>query len=127
MISVSHKGSFNKLKAFLRKNQKIDIDEYLNLYGQKGVDALANATPRDTGLTSESWRYQIKKDEVNQTITIYWINDNVVDDWYNVALMLQYGHGTRSGAWVEGVDYINPALRSIFDAMAEEIWKEITL
>lgn len=127
MISVSHKGSFSKLKSFLNKNQKIDLDVYLNLYGQKGVEALANATPRDTGKTANSWRYEIEKDNINKKITIRWLNDNVVDEWFNVALMLQYGHGTGSGAWIEGVDYINPAIQSIFDSMAEEIWKEITL
>lgn len=125
MISVKHHGSFAKLERFLNRNKHIDIDHYLHIYGQKGVDALSNATPRDTGLTATSWRYEIEKDEAKQTITIHWLNDNVVDDWFNVALMLQYGHGTRSGAWVEGVDYINPALRSIFDALAEEIWKEV--
>lgn len=127
MISVSHKGSFSNLERFLKRNQKLNLDVYLNLYGQKGVEALANVTPRDTGKTANSWRYEIEKDEINKKITVRWLNDNVVDDWFNVALMLQYGHGTRSGAWVEGIDYINPAIRSIFDAMAEEIWKEITL
>lgn len=126
MISVSHKGSFSKLESFLKKNQKIDVDIYLNLYGQKGVEALANATPRDTGKTANSWRYEIEKDEINEKITIRWLNDNVINEWFNVALMLQYGHATGSGYWIEGRDYINPAIRSIFDAMAEEIWKEIT-
>lgn len=127
MISVRHRGSFKSLERFLQRNKKMDLDIYLNLYGQKGVEALANATPRDTGLTANSWRYEIEKDEIKKTITVRWLNDNVVDEWFNVALMLQYGHGTRSGAWVEGTDYINPAIRSIFDAMAEEIWKEVNL
>lgn len=125
MISVKHSGNFNHLEKFLKKNANMDIDHYLTMYGQKGVNALSNATPRDTGLTATSWRYKIEKDEQKGTITIYWINDNIVNEWFNVALMLQYGHGTRSGAWVEGIDYINPALRSIFDEMAEEIWKEV--
>lgn len=127
MLSVTHKGSFIHLENFLRRNKKMDLDIYLNMYGQKGVEALANATPRDSGLTANSWRYEIEKDEVKKTITVRWLNDNVVDEWFNVALMLQYGHGTRSGAWVEGIDYINPAIRSIFDGMAEEIWKEVNL
>ena len=126
MISVKQSGSFNNLERFLKRNEHINIDHYLHMYGQKGVEALANATPRDTGLTANSWRYEIKKDTVKQEITITWLNDNVVDEWFNVALMLQYGHATGSGAWVEGVDYINPAIRSIFDKMAEEIWKEVT-
>lgn len=125
MISVKHHGSFSHLEQFLKKNEKLDVDHYLDMYGRKGVEALANATPRDTGLTANSWRYVIEKDKRKGTITIHWVNDNVVDEWFNVALMLQYGHATGSGYWVEGVDYINPALRSIFDAMAEEIWQEV--
>ena len=125
MISVKHSGSFKKLERFLKRNVHMNLDFYLDMYGQKGVEALANATPRDTGLTANSWRYEIKKDEEKKTVTIVWYNDNVVDEWFNVALMLQYGHGTRSGAWVEGIDYINPALKSIFDAMAEKIWQEV--
>lgn len=104
----------------------MNLDHYLHMYGQKGVEALANATPRDTGLTADSWRYEIEKDTENGTVKINWINDNEVNGWFNVALMLQYGHATGSGYWIEGVDYINPAIRSIFDAMAEEIWKEVT-
>jgi hypothetical protein len=125
MISVTHSGSFKNLENFLEKNEKLDIDRYLDMYGQKGVEALSEATPRDTGKTAASWGYKIIKSK-NKT-TIIWTNDNVVDDWYNVALMIQYGHGTGSGVYVEGVDYINPAIRSIFDKMAEEIWKEVTL
>ena len=124
MISVKHTGSFKNLERFLRKNEKIDIDRYLEMYGQKGVEALAAATPKDTGLTADSWGYEIKKGP-NET-SVIWTNSNVVDGWFNVALMIQYGHGTATGVYVEGIDYINPAIRSIFDAMAEEIWKEVT-
>lgn len=124
MISVKHTGSFKNLERFLKKNEKIDVDEYLIKYAQAGVEALREATPKDTGLTAESWGYEINKGP-NQT-TITWTNDNVVDGWFNVALMIQYGHGTATGVYVEGVDYINPAIRSIFDKLAEEIWKEVT-
>ncbi len=126
MISVKHSGSFKHLEGFLKKNKKLDIDHYLDMFGKQGVEALANATPRDTGKTANSWRYEIVKNEETQQITIHWVNDNIVDGWFNVALMLQYGHATGSGYWIEGVDYINPALKSIFDRMAEEIWKEVT-
>lgn len=125
MISVVQKGDFHNLEAFLNKNRHIDIDSYLHMFGQKGVEALSEATPVDTGLTAASWRYEISKDEQRKTITITWLNDNVVDEWFNVALMLQYGHATGTGCWVEGRDYINPAIQSIFDRMAEEIWKEV--
>lgn len=124
MISVKHEGNFNNLERFLKKNEKLDIDHYLEMFGQKGVEALSGATPQRTGLTAMSWGYEITKTDKNITIT--WTNDNVVNDWFNVALMIQYGHGTRSGVYVEGIDYINPAIRSIFDEMAEEIWKEVT-
>lgn len=127
LVSVRYRGSFSHLEKFLKRNEHLDLDHYLEMYGQQGVDALANATPRDTGLTANSWRYEISKDTLNKTITVTWLNDNVVDEWFNVALMIQYGHGTRSGAWVEGRDYINPAIRSIFDSMADEIWKEVNL
>lgn len=124
MISVINKGSFHNLERFLKKNEHMNIDRYLEMFGQKGAEALAAATPKDTGLTADSWGYEIKKNETSTTIT--WTNSNVVDGWFNVALMIQYGHGTATGVYVEGIDYINPAIRSIFDAMAEEIWEEVT-
>lgn len=125
MISVEHKGDFSNLEKFLKENEHMDIDHYLNMFGKKGVEALAAATPVRTGLTRDSWRYEIEKDETKGRIRVVWLNDNVVDEWFNVALMIQYGHATGSGYWVEGVDYINPAMKSIFDEMAEEIWKEV--
>ena len=126
MISVKHKGDFKKTEDFLKRNVHMNLDHYLIMYGQKGVEALANATPRDTGLTANSWRYEIEKDNVKGTITIHWINDNVVDDWFNVAIMLQYGHATNNGGYVKGRDYINPALQPIFDKIARDAWKEVT-
>lgn len=125
MFSVRHEGSFSNLERFLQKNAHMDIDHYLEMFGKKGVEALANATPVRTGLTRDSWRYKIEKDESKGEIKVTWLNDNVVDEWFNVALMIQYGHATGSGYWVEGIDYINPAMKSIFDEMAEEIWKEV--
>ena len=101
----------------------MDLDHYLDLFGKAGVEALRKATPKDTGLTSESWYYEIERDE--KGIRITWLNSNVVDDWYNVAVGIQYGHGTGSGTYVQGVDYINPAMKTIFDELAEQIWKEV--
>lgn len=123
MISVKTKDSPDTIERFLKKNVHMNFDRYLEMYAQKGVEALAAATPRDTGLTADSWGYEIKKNEDSTSIT--WTNDNVVDGWFNVALMIQYGHGTASGVYVEGIDYINPAIRSIFDELAEEIWREV--
>ena len=125
MITVQHRGSFRKLEKFLQKNQHLSLNRYLRLYGQKGVEALANATPVDSGLTADSWHYKIEKDERKKIIRIVWTNSNVVDEWFNVALMIQYGHGTKSGAYVEGIDYINPAVKSIFDELAKEVWEEV--
>ena len=123
MLSVTHKGNFNNLERFLKKNEKIDVDHYLEKFGQAGVEALAKATPKDTGLTSESWYYTIEKMKDETRIT--WCNSNVIDDWYNVAIGIQYGHGTASGVYVQGIDYINPAMRTIFDELAEQIWEEV--
>lgn len=125
MIYVKNKGDFKDIERFLKKNSNMSLDRFLKLYGQKGVEALANATPVDTGLTANSWNYEIEKDERKKIIKIIWTNSNVVDEWYNVALMIQYGHGTASGTYVEGIDYINPAMKSIFDELAKEIWEEV--
>ena len=123
LISFVTKGSFEKTERLLKKNLNMDLDTYLKKFGERGVVALSEATPVDSGLTADSWYYEIER--TDDQITIHWLNSNVVDDWYNVALMIQYGHATRNGGYVKGVDYINPALRTIFDDMAAEIWKEV--
>ena len=123
MFSVTTSGDFHNIERFLKKNEHIDMDHYLEKFGQAGVEALRKATPKDTGLTSESWYYTIEKHKNKTTIT--WCNSNVVDEWYNVAIGIQYGHGTASGVYVQGVDYINPAMRTIFDELAEQIWEEV--
>lgn len=123
MFSVTTSGDFHNIERFLKKNEHIDMDHYLEKFGQAGVEALRKATPKDTGLTSESWYYTIEKEKGKTTIT--WCNSNTIDDWYNVAIGIQYGHGTASGVYVQGVDYINPAMRTIFDELAEQIWEEV--
>lgn len=100
--------------------------DYLNIlssYGNVGVAALSSATPIDTGKTADSWEYFIETSS-NKT-TISWSNSNE-NQGYNIALMLQYGHGTKNGGYVKGLDYINPAIRPIFESMASELWKEVT-
>ena len=126
MIRFRHKGDFNLTTKFFDKITKGQyLDSILNKYGKMGVDALAASTPKDTGLTSASWNYEVSRyDDGN--ISIVWTNSNMSHDWFNVALYLQYGHGTRNGGWVEGIDYINPALRPIFEQMADEAWMEVT-
>ena len=125
MFSIEYKANGFKTEAYLRKLQRKNFVALLHECGKKGVEALTKATPRDTGLTADSWRYEIVSDKRNGRYSINWINDNTVNEWYNVAIMIQYGHGTRSGAWVEGIDYINPAMKPIFDEFSEKIRKEV--
>lgn len=122
-IKVEHKGDFSKTERFLNamKGQR-----YLNKladYGKKGVEALAEATPKDTGLTAASWDFQIEKDREGAHLS--WVNTNT-NNGFNVAMALQYGHGTGSGVYVAGRDYINPAIRPIADEISEGVWKEVT-
>ena len=101
-------------KLFLKK---------LDKYGRQGVAALASATPVRTGLTANSWNYEIEYNDDN--VVVRWYNTNVVNDWFNVAIMIQYGHGTGTGGWVQGIDYINPAIQPIFEKMAADMWIEV--
>jgi hypothetical protein len=122
-ISFNHKGNFNKTEKFLKNAQEHNLKDIVSKYGDKGVAALQAATPKDSGLTAESWDYEINID--GNGVTINWVNNNNADGWFNVAAGLQFGHGTGTGGWVEGIDYINPALRPVFDEIAEELWSEI--
>lgn len=128
MITISHKGDFKKSIKFLntvaeKVGANSPIQKILERYGQLGVDALAVATPVDTGKTASSWTYEIEM--TNDGYTITWLNTNV-NKHVNIALILQYGHGTRNGGYVAGRDYINPAIQPIFDQMADEAWREVT-
>lgn len=123
MIKLSSKGDFSKTLKFFNRAKKFDIKPILEKYGQAGVDALREATPKDTGKTANSWSYEIEIGD-NQS-TIRWLNSNVVNDWANVAVLIQYGHGTRNGGYVEGRDYINPAMKPIFDDIATSAFKEV--
>lgn len=125
-VNFEHRGSFTKLETFLTKNLHIKalVKPILDKYGKKGVELLKEATPKDTGKTSESWYYELIQDEKGNW-EIVWSNSNVVDDWANVAILLQYGHATRNGGFVKGIDYINPAIQQVFQGMADEAWKEV--
>lgn len=123
MIVLKNKGDFSKTTNFLKRITKLDYKSILSKYGKMGVDALAKATPIDTGLTASSWSYEIVEDDGGATI--YWKNSNVVKG-VSIAVILQYGHGTGTGGYVEGIDYINPALRSVFEGIADDAWKEVT-
>jgi len=123
MITFQHRGSFKNTEKFLTRVRGAKYITLLNKYGREGVNALSAATPTDTGKTSSSWAYKIE-DQPNST-RIFWYNTNTNDN-VNIALILQYGHGTANGGFVRGRDYINPAMRPIFDKMANEVWKEVT-
>lgn len=122
MVIVKHKGNFNKIEKFLNKVSGAKYLNILDQYGQQGVDALAAATPKDTGNTASCWAYEISHDS-SRTI-ISWYNTNV-NKHVNIAIILQYGHGTGTGGYVQGRDYINPAMQPIFDRIADEAWKEV--
>lgn len=122
MITVRQRGDFKRTEKFLKKSFGKDYRSVLEKYAQRGVAALSAATPVDTGLTAASWDYEIIQND--SRISIVWTNSNV-QRGVNIAVILQYGHGTRNGGWVEGRDYINPALRPIFDNLAEDAWKEV--
>lgn len=125
-INFVQRGNFNNFEKFLVRSLHITplIRPILDKYGKRGVDALREATPKDTGKTSESWKYDIEQDE-NGNYQIVWSNTNVVNDWANIAILLQYGHATRNGGFVKGQDYINPAIEKVFQGMADEAWKEV--
>ena len=121
-ISFRNKGDFHETFGFLKASINRAKWEKCWKYGEMGVQALRNATPVDTGLTRDSWNYEVEmgKDQ----IVITWTNSNVVKDWYNVAVMIQYGHATGGGGYVEGIDYINPALKPVFEKIADELWHD---
>lgn len=122
MITIKTKGSFRRTHKFLKKLDEKDFLRNLEKYGEAGVEALAANTPVDTGKTAESWDYQIV--EGNGYVSVQWFNTNVVDG-VPIAVILQYGHGTRNGGYVKGRDYINPAMKSVFDKIAEDAWAEV--
>ena len=123
MISFRHRGDFSRLTEYLTKLSKTSRLDILNKYGQAGVAALSANTPVDTGLTASSWSYEISDKKGNIAITFY--NSNV-NKGVSIAIILQYGHGTRNGGYVQGRDYINPAIQPVFDQMANELWEEVT-
>jgi hypothetical protein len=122
-IVIKHKGNFDKIEKFLKRASKSDYLHILEKYGREGVSALSSATPVDTGKTANSWGYEIQRFKGSAIIS--WTNSNVVNG-VPIAIILQYGHGTQNGGYVLGRDYINPAIKPIFDKMAEDVWREVT-
>ena len=123
MISFRQKGDFSKTTSFLKRAKDKVYLEDLDKYGRQGVAALASATPIDSGKTASSWYYKIENTKESAKITFY--NSNV-QNGVSIAIILQYGHGTRNGGWVEGRDYINPAVQPIFDKIVDDAWREVS-
>ena len=122
MISVTSTGSFDKTVGFLESIRAQKMFANLERYGRIGVDALSRATPKDSGETASEWGYEVIRSKTGFEIS--W-NNTSADDNINVALILQYGHGTGTGGYVRGRDYINPAMRPIFDQILEDVWREV--
>ena len=123
MVSFRHKGDFSKLNRYLERAKEVACLSILDKYGREGVDALESATPRESGKTASSWYYKIERTKGSAIIGFY--NSNI-NEGVPIAIILQYGHGTGTGGWVEGRDYINPAIQPIFDRIVEDAWKEVT-
>lgn len=122
MITFRQKGDFSKLTRFLERAKEVVKMGDLDKYGEAGVAALASATPKDTGMTASSWYYTIENKNGRATISF---NNSNIQNGVPIAIILQYGHATGTGGWVEGRDYINPAIRPIFDKIADDAWKEV--
>ena len=123
-ITFRQHGDFSRLTKYLSKAIDAVTMAHLQKYGEMGVEALKAATPVDSGATANAWRYEITATGSGYSIEFH--NDNVVDGWFNVALMLDVGHGTGTGGWVEGRNFIDPAIQPIFEKMANDLWLEVT-
>lgn len=123
MIRLRHKGDFSKLTRYFEKVKEVVRLGDLDKYGREGVAALASATPMDTGETASSWYYKIEHKNGSAKISFY--NSNI-QNGVPIAIILQYGHGTGTGGWVQGRDYINPAIQPLFDKITAEAWREVT-
>ena len=123
VIAFKQKGDFSKLNGFFEKIKEVVKMGDLNKYGRAGVEALASATPKESGKTADSWYYTIEHEDGRASINF--LNSNI-NDGVPIAIILQYGHGTGTGGWVEGRDYINPSVQPLFDKIADDAWKEVT-
>lgn len=122
-VRIRQKGDWKKTELFLKNTKNFNPIPILRRYGEIGVMELQTATPKATGLTAASWYYEIAESKNGYILT--WNNSNIIDG-VSIALLIQYGHGTRTGAYVQGRDYINPALRDIFDNIAVQLWREVS-
>jgi hypothetical protein len=123
MITIKSKGNFDKTEKFLKTMAKRDYSRILDKYAREGVTALASVTPVDSGETTHSWGFEII--QTSKGVSIVWTNSHV-ENGVPIAIILQYGHATRNGGYVQGRDYINPVLRPLFDRIASDIWREVS-
>ncbi len=123
MITIKQQGDFSNLNKFLEKAKEVAKLGDLDKYGRQGVQLLASVTPKDTGLTANSWSYKIERSEGK--VSLIFLNSNI-QNGVPIAIILQLGHGTRNGGYVQGRDYINPAIQPLFDKIANDAWKEVT-
>lgn len=123
MITFRHKGDFSKSRQRLERMKEVAHLGILDRYGREGVAALASATPKDTGLTANSWSYEIKR--TAGSVSLQFNNSNI-QNGVPIAIIIQLGHGTGTGGWVEGYDYINPTIRPIFERLKNDVWREVT-
>lgn len=123
MVKIKTRGNFNNTLKFFDRALNRSYIQILKQYGERGVQALSSATPVDTGRTAQSWEYRIEQS--SGSIRIYWVNTNI-QNGIPIAIILQTGHGTGTGGYVQGRDYINPAVRPIFDKIAADVWRDIT-
>lgn len=123
MISFRHKGDFSKTRRYLERAKEVARLGILDKYGREGVAALASATPVESGQTANSWFYEIEHSSGSSAIRF---NNSHINKGVPIAIILQYGHGTGTGGWVEGRDYINPAIQPVFDRIVQEVWREVT-
>lgn len=123
MIRFEQKGDFSKLERYLKKVKHTNLNSVLHRYGQKGVKALSAATPVETGATAQSWYYEVENNRNRVAINFY--NSNI-ENGAPIAIIVQYGHGTGTGGWVQGRDYINPAIQPVFDEITKDVWREVT-
>lgn len=122
-ITWRSRGDWRRTKKYLKKLSDEDYFNILDKAAMMGVEALEAATPKDSGVTASSWEYHIVRGNGNTMIE--WVNTNVVSGWFNVAIALQYGHGTGTGGYVEGYDYINPAIAPVFDKISQIVWEVV--
>jgi hypothetical protein len=123
-VEITTTGSFTDTSKFLNRMSKGDIYKALDGYARQGVEALSSATPQATGRTAASWSYEIQNS--GRSFTIYWTNNDIDEQGAPIAILLQYGHGTGTGGYVQGKDYINPAIQPIMDQIAADVWKEVS-